>query len=184
MKRKLMRLGIATLTATSLMVSTRLTVNASGFTQYIIPDEYIRTGGELEEQVQRFIYRFSGENGLDYAMVLAMIETESGYHSDSVSSCGAVGYMQIMTKWHAERMDVLGVTDPMDPMSNVMIGIDYMGELTCNYPIELALMIYNEGNLAISKWNKGIKQTSYTKTVLEKTQRIRKELDDVRIMSP
>lgn len=58
-----------------------------------------------------------------YALVLAIIEHESGYEFDKVGDGGqSKGYMQIYEKWHADRMKRLNCTDLMNPYQNVRVG--------------------------------------------------------------
>ncbi len=60
--------------------------------------------------MQQFTYIIcKKQNGVDYALVLAIIETESGYRWDATSSEGSTGYMQVLAKWHEERMHRLNV---------------------------------------------------------------------------
>ncbi len=49
--------------------------------------------------------------------VEAIIEKESNWDVDAESACGAIGLMQIMPKWHEERMQRLGVDDLTDAYS-------------------------------------------------------------------
>lgn len=58
----------------------------------------------------------------------AVIEKESSNIPDAVNG-ECVGLMQINPKWHEDRMQRLGVTDLMDPFSNILVGTDYLSEL-------------------------------------------------------
>lgn len=78
--------------------------------------------------------------------ITAVIEAESTFDADAVSECGAVGLMQVVPKWHGERMERLGVTDLTDPYQNILCGTDALAELFDKYgEAYTVLMAYNEG---------------------------------------
>lgn len=143
-----------------------------GFKEYQIPEEYAREGGYFPIEVQQFTYVICGNYGVDYELILAMIEVESAYQNDAESVCGAVGYMQVIEKWHKDRMERLNVEDLKDPYSNIMVGVDYMAELLEKYPEEIALGIYNMGYKAVDFWNDGKIITQYAETVLSRRMQI------------
>ena len=152
----------------------------SGFVEYHIPVEYAREGGYFPAAIQLHAYRESVEKGMDYAVVVAAIETESGYHSGSIGNDGDTGYLQIIRAFHADRMKRLGVTDLGDPYQNITVGIDYMAELLTAYDgnYEKALTAYNCGPTGAYKYyfSAGVEANSYAQTVLAKAERIRAEL--------
>lgn len=79
-------------------------------------------------------------------LVQAIMEVESNYKPDLVSSQSCVGLMQISTFWQADRMSKLKVTDIYDPYSNILVGVDLLQDLYYNYAygdIWLAVMMYN-----------------------------------------
>lgn len=154
----------------------------AGFKEYQLPEEYKRYGGSFPLEMQQFTYVTCEENGVSYELVLAMIEVESSYQWNAESHCGAVGYMQIMEKWHHDRMEKLNINNAENPYFNVMIGIDYLSELLGEYPEALALSIYNRGfrndngTGALDLWEAGKTSTSYSKAVLDREEEIKKEL--------
>lgn len=62
-----------------------------GWTRYEVPEDYADHGGYFPECMQQFTYIICKQNGVDYALVLAIIETESGYRWDATSSEGSTG---------------------------------------------------------------------------------------------
>lgn len=151
-----------------------------GFVYYEIPEEYKKAGGSLPEEVQRFIYRICKRDGVRYALILAMIERESGYKADCIGDDGeSAGYMQVQEAWHKERMEEKGVTDLLDPYQNIMVGVDYIKELIDKYgTIQDALAAYNYGEKGALRhlWNKGIFQYEYNETIMRRMQEIEGEL--------
>jgi soluble lytic murein transglycosylase-like protein len=152
------------------------------FKEYEIPAEYTSEGGMFLPELQEYTYNVCKRYGVDYTLVIAVIEVESAYHYDAKSQCGAEGYMQIIPKWHYDRMARLNVDDIDCPPNNILVGVDYLSELTDKYPTELALSIYNRGfrnengTGAIDLWEDGIKTTDYSDKVLNAKKRIDEEL--------
>lgn len=120
------------------------------------------------------IYEISSlyEN-VDPIFVEAIIWVESRGQSEVVSSSGAVGLMQIVPKWHQDRMERLGINNLFDAQSNIYVGVDYISELfsICNDPCFVA-MAYNGGvQYAINNLENGV-VTSYVKNVLNTVNEI------------
>ena len=89
-------------------------------------------------------------NSLDPALLSAVIDQESGFRADVVSSAGAVGLMQLMPDTARE----LGVTDPFNPAQNVDGGAKYLRSLLDRYGgrLDLALAAYNAGPAAVDRY--------------------------------
>jgi hypothetical protein len=155
--------------------------DAEDFVCYSIPEEYSRYGGVLPEIVQMYTYSLCNQNGIDYETILAMIEYESGYKWDARSEAGALGYMQIMQKWHTDRMQNLGVYDIENPYQNIETGIDIMREMLEKYEnnYEKALTAYHWGPTGAQQrfFSAGQDGCEYSDSVLEIAKRIRSELE-------
>lgn len=150
-----------------------------GWEPYQIPAEYEKTGGYLPECMQQFTYIICQQNGIDYALALAIMEVESGYKWDAYCSEGSQGYMQVNVKWHEDRMNRLNVDNVENPYFNVMVAVDYLAELQGRFDTEAeVLTAYNYGLSGAYKhvWNKGLTETEYSKAVQQAKQRIEKQL--------
>ncbi|MBR5862163.1 MAG: transglycosylase SLT domain-containing protein [Bacteroidales bacterium] len=101
----------------------------------------------LSDDLQDHIFSLCEMYNVDPAIVIAMIEKESTYDPKIIGDNGnSFGLMQIQPRWHQERMDILGVTDLLDPYQNVQVGIDYLADMIeQGGSIEWALMAYNGG---------------------------------------
>jgi soluble lytic murein transglycosylase-like protein len=88
--------------------------------------------------------------GLDPALVLAVVEVESRQVADAVSPKGAVGLMQILPETAAE----IGYPDAADPAKNLEAGCKYLSALLDSFggDVELALAAYNAGPGAVRHW--------------------------------
>lgn len=86
-----------------------------GFVLYKLPEQYADKG-YFPEKMQIYTRCLCKQNDVPYALVLAIIEHESGYEFDKVGDGGqSKGYMQIYEKWHTDRMKRLNCTDLMNP---------------------------------------------------------------------
>lgn len=154
---------------------------AETFVEYDIA-EYGRYGGAFPLCIQAYTKYVCDTYGVDYALILAMIETESGYRYNAVSCAGCMGFMQISERWHKDRMSKCGVDDLFDPYGNIHVGVDFMAELLRRYDgNELkALAAYNMGATGAYKnlWQYGKLEYSYTDKVLSKKDRIGGILND------
>lgn len=153
-----------------------------GWWHYDIPEEYEQTGGYLPDAVQVYTYALCTQNGIDYAMVLAIIEAESGYQWDAVSETGALGYMQVIPKWHSERLGYPQSDEAfINPYLNIEAGISYLVELAGRFDSqEKVLTAYHYGVTGAYRdyWNKGETGSSYSETVLEVAERIQNQLEE------
>jgi hypothetical protein len=99
-------------------------------------------------------------NGLDYSLVCALVNAESGFRPNVLSNKGAIGIMQLMPGT-AKRF---GVTNPWDVDQNIAGGTAYLKFLkeTFNNDVPLMLAGYNAGENAVLKYNNKIPPYSET----------------------
>lgn len=90
-----------------------------------------------------FIAEAATREGLNPALLRAVIHRESGGRACAVSAKGAQGLMQLMPATSAE----LGVSDAFDPAQNIGAGARYLKDLLKRYSgnLRLALAAYNAG---------------------------------------
>lgn len=76
-------------------------------------------------------------------LLQAVMEKESAFKPCAVSPVGAMGLMQLMPA----TADGLGVSDPFDPLQNVLAGSRFLRSLLDRYggDLSLALGAYNAG---------------------------------------
>lgn len=154
----------------------------NGFKLYEIPEEYAREGGCFPEVVQVYLWCLCEQRDIDYYMVVALIERESGYKWDAAGDGGnSVGYMQIGERRHKDRMLEEGVEDLLNPYGNIRVGLNFLQYLNKKYldnsGANCVLMAYNMGESgARSLWKEGIYSTEYSREVLKRADEIRQEL--------
>lgn len=144
-----------------------------------VPKEPERTYYDvpLTEELQDVIIDTASGRGVDPALVLAVIEKESGYNPDAAGDNGrSQGLMQIWRSFHEKRMEKLGAVNLYDPKDNVLVGIDILAEKLNKYEdVEKALIAYNAGDAGAKKhyFSKGIYSSSYSRAVMEIAEKIR-----------
>ena len=117
-------------------------------------------------------------NKVDFALLKALIATESGFDASAVSPKGAIGLMQVIPDT-ANRYGVVGnrkvsiQTKLKDPKTNLQTGIRYLRNLLNMFPgqLELALAAYNAGEGAVQKAGNKVpnypETQNYVKTVMQ-----------------
>lgn len=133
---------------------TETTIATETLTETIItpietePPKQIYYNVNLSAEVQDVIFAECERYGINPAIVIAMIERESRFNANAIGDNGnSFGLMQIQPRWHSKRMEKLGCNDLLDPIQNIKVGIDYLGELYNRYGnIEKALVAYNKGS--------------------------------------
>ncbi len=115
--------------------------------------ERLRIEGKLRKACRR--------SGLDFHLVSALVEAESGYRPNVLSKKGAVGLMQLMPGT-AKRF---GCADPWNLDQNIAGGTAYLAYLQkiFNHNTPLVLAAYNAGENAVQKYDNHI--PPYAETV-------------------
>jgi len=119
-------------------------------------------------QLQGQVVRIASEHGLDPALVLAIVATESAFNPHARSPKGALGLMQLMPDT-ARR---LGVADPLDPEANLRGGVRYLSMLLDMFDdLSLALAAYNAGEAAVIRHGRSIPPYPETLAYVPKVMR-------------
>lgn len=122
------------------------------------------------EEYQQYIYEVSKQYNVCPELIMAIVEQESSGRADAENgSCK--GLMQVSEKWHADRMERLGVTSLYDPYGNILVGTDYLMELAAEYEdIYTVLMCYNGSADAVKRGESGTEGwTDYAIEIVERS---------------
>lgn len=101
--------------------------------------------GAATERMVRAAYRAALEVGLDPLLVLAVISVESRFNPIAESVMGAKGLMQIIPKFHLDKLRAAGGEDAvLDPESNIYVGTRILQEYVHRTgTLEAGLQFYN-----------------------------------------
>ena len=123
-----------------------------------------------QRQLTPLIDAIALSEGIDRALVHAVISQESRYHARAGSPAGAVGLMQLMPATAARY----GLTpnDRYDPAKNVRAGIRYLKFLSrkFNGQLDLILAGYNAGEGAVQKYGNRIPPYRETQDYVRKVK--------------
>lgn len=105
--------------------------------------------GMSPADIDNLIHRLAADNGLDPALVQAVVHVESGYDPFAVSPKGARGLMQLMP----QTARGLSVRNSFSPVQNIEGGVRHLKALIERFggDTEKALAAYNAGAGAVDK---------------------------------
>ncbi len=108
-------------------------------------------GNTTNGSFSQLISQAAEKYGVDADLIEAVIQAESNFDADAVSSAGAQGLMQLMPATARS----LGVTDAFDPVQNINGGVKLLSQLLNQYDgnVKLALAAYNAGPGAVAKYH-------------------------------
>ena len=121
----------------------------------------------LSSELQEELYEASEEFGVDYYIMVALIDRETNFRNVCGDGGDSYGYCQIQPKWWYGLMTDIGATDLNIPKDNFRTACAIMAQLTeKHHSIEGALVAYNQG------WYKG-SSTPYSREVIANAERYR-----------
>ncbi len=122
----------------------------------------------MDVALQKDVHAIANEYGLDWTLLMAIIQKESRFDAQAVSPGGDYGLMQINAVNHSRLSIEVGVHDFLDPRENVRAGAYMLKQLLDRYQdIHLALMAYNMGEYGASQmWEQGIYTSAYSREVI------------------
>ena len=116
----------------------------------VVPEEPIdeyEADVPLTYQEQRELREATEEFGIDYDLMLGLIEKETEFRNIPGDGGEAYGYCQVWLRWWKGKMQDIGATDLNIPRDNFRTACAIMRELTDRYGSYAgALTAYNEGS--------------------------------------
>ena len=121
-----------------------------------------------DENLRPTIMSAAEDNGIDPALIAAIIDQESSWDPTAESGVGAYGYMHLMPETARER----GV-NRYDPAQNIAGGASYLRYLVDYYDedLELALAAYNGGMGNVDKAVREHGRENFMRGMDDETQR-------------
>jgi soluble lytic murein transglycosylase-like protein len=107
-----------------------------------------------------------GRIGVDPLLIVAVIAVESRFNPIAQSDGGALGLMQVIPRYHADKLDVADRDSVLDPPKNIELGAKVLKEYIKRGGTEIAgLQLYNGASDDASN--------AYAGRVLGEKQRLR-----------
>ena len=131
----------------------------------------------LTEELQEYTFTLCEEYGVDYEMVLALMNRESEYKAGVISKTGDYGIMQINKVNHKWLTEELEVTDFLDPEQNIRCGIYMLADLMKKYDDpHRVLMAYNMGERGAREYvAKGNTSSAYSWYIMQLRDKLLQE---------
>ena len=128
-------------------------------------------------QYSRLIADVAAEQGIEPALLHAVVQVESGYNERAASSKGAKGLMQLMP----DTALSLGVTDTEDPYANLSGGARHLRYLIASFggDLKLALAAYNAGIGAARRYAPQVPPYPETRAYVAAVMRRYRQLRDM-----
>ncbi len=133
----------------------------------------------LNKDEQEFLYILSKDYKISYPLLLGLIDLESSFNRDEISSTNDYGLMQINAVNHEWLKRNLEFNDILDPYNNIRSGTFILSQLFNKYNGDetKVLMAYNMGEGGAKKlWDRGVNESAYSRRVLEKKLKYEKLL--------
>jgi len=129
----------------------------------------------LDPEIQEFTYYLADEYGVDFYLVLAIMQTESNYRANLISRTNDYGLMQINRVNHGWLATNLHLSNMLDPYQNIRAGVYMLSDLFEKYgTTERVLMAYNLGESgANALWRGGVYETGYVRAVKENMEELK-----------
>lgn len=114
----------------------------------------LRTMPVNKQKFTELVNKIAERHQMDPRLIHAVIQTESAYNPNAISSAGAVGIMQLMPDT-ARRY---GVLDRLDVEQNIDAGTRYLKDLLAMFDTNLKLAVagYNAGEGAVLRYNRTV----------------------------
>jgi len=133
-----------------------------------------------------FVRVHARENGLDPALLAAVIYQESKFDAGAESSSGAIGLMQLTPATaHGIAVRTGGsrfhTTDLLDPEINIRYGAWYLGNLFRKYGDErLVLAAYNAGQGNVDRWRAEGRPVAFpeTRAYVDRVEKLKRVYQD------
>lgn len=122
----------------------------------------------LSHSLQDYLYEICADENIPITLVLAMIETESGFNPEVISATNDYGLMQLNKINHEWLAEKYRTADMLNPYQNVFCGVKIISSFVKKYgDYNKALMAYNMGDYGARKaWENGVTSTKYSEKIL------------------
>ncbi|HET9405550.1 MAG TPA: transglycosylase SLT domain-containing protein [Burkholderiales bacterium] len=137
-----------------------------------------RVSQDVAFDLVRHAHRVGGQLQLDPLLIIAIISVESSFNPIAESVAGAKGLMQIIPKYHGDKLEVFGGEQAVfDPATNIQVGAQILKEyIRYTGNLGSALQMYN-GAL-------GDAEDQYTNRVMGMKQRLQQVVSQPPLRSP
>lgn len=103
-----------------------------------------RVSAEATRDMVHAAYVEAARNGLDPLLIIAVIAVESRFNPIAQSDGGALGLMQVIPRYHGDKLDAAAGESMLDPRVNIQVGTAVLKDYIRRGGTEIAgLQLYN-----------------------------------------
>lgn len=106
---------------------------------------FLFCAGNSSPSLAHQIETVAAEKAVEKSLVLSVVVKESTCNAQARGASGEMGLMQVIPKWHTSTIKQEGVTDMLDPASNLRVGTSILRGLLRVASPRQALAHYNGG---------------------------------------
>ena len=89
-------------------------------------------------------YREGERNGLDPLLIIAVMAVESRFNPIAASDAGAIGLMQVIPRYHSDKVDAASAESVLNPRTNIRVGAKVLKDYIRRAGNQVAgLQLYN-----------------------------------------
>jgi soluble lytic murein transglycosylase-like protein len=118
-------------------------------------------------------FREGKRNGLDPLLIVAVMAVESRFNPIAQSDMGAIGLMQIIPRFHADKLEAGNAASVLDPNTNIQVGARVLKEYIRRSGSQ-------EGGLQLYNGTPYDESAAYANKVLDVKERLRQAVQRLR----
>lgn len=129
---------------------------------------------EVPQEVVEVSEQLGGQYNICPELIQAICWRESRFTADAEGG-GCIGIMQISPRWHKGRMERLGITDLYDTKQNMLVGVDYLAELSEGGDDIVKVLMEYHGESDIEEKLKRGEVSAYAEEILSISEELERE---------
>lgn len=122
----------------------------------LVEDGYYRDDIPLTYEDQDYLQTACDEFGVDYALMLGLIEKETGFCNSVGDNGDSEGYCQIQSYWWGDLMAEIGAKDLMLSFDNFRTACCILSRFMVDYDLTNSLTLYNSGSTGDSEYARDV----------------------------
>lgn len=71
---------------------------------WVLDNAHTKMSTDKAKSIVNIVYRYAQEHSIDPLLILSIIHNESGFRENVTSAHGAKGLMQVMPRWHRDKI--------------------------------------------------------------------------------
>lgn len=130
-----------------------------------------RKDRETVTQIVEAAFVEAAKHSISPLLVLAVIEQESSFRETVASSYGAMGLMQVVPRWHPEKLaDPKNPSELLNPLHNVRIGTQVLAEYLGKKGGDLPAALKQYSGSATAYYEKVLRKKEALRSVLKRAE--------------